>query len=229
MLKNAQKAKEEGKDSYEYFIKTTTCSEGYKLTSRGIECKENVAGLSLIFLCEALIKMKASAGKGSEMILLIKSHLSGLMSMRTSTGVPLFTVVEEEGLMFKGEGMALRFLNALIILESLLISKLKGDEEYLKEVWGMYSSMDLIVYLELPALLNNVFDEKEREGYAEAIKSIEKTSKYYEERRMASDLVMATIKKKAAKEAKSNHYIIVLCIIFFLFYTSVVIEFSQSI
>lgn len=228
MLKSAKKAKEEGKASFEYFIKAATGSEGYKLTSSGIECKENVAGLSLIFLCEALIKIEESAKK-NEMILVVKSHLSGLMKMRTSTGLPLCIIPEEEGIMFEGEGMALRFLNALIILESLLISKLKGDEAYLKEVWGMYSSMDLIVYLELPALLNNVLDEREREGYAEAIESEDKKSKYYEERGTAKDLVKATIKPVAeVKPASNNIPMILMGVIFFLFYTIVVIKVSQQ-
>lgn len=229
MLKSAKKAKEEGKASFEYFIKAATGSEGYKLTSRGIECKENVSGLSLIFLCEALIKMKESEKK-NEMILVVKSHLSGLMKMRTSTSLPLCIVAEEEGVMFEGEGMALRFLNALIILESLLISKLKGDEAYLKEVWGMYSSMDLIVYLELPALLNHILDEREREGYAEAIESEDKKSKYYEERRTAKDLVRATVRKPVVEvKSASNIPMIVMGVIFFLFYTSVVIKVSQQV
>lgn len=231
MLKSAKKAKYEGKDSYEYFIKSATGSEGFKLTSRGIECKENVSGLSLIFVCEALIKLaRSSGGRGerrNEMILVVKSHLSGLKKMRTSTGVPLCVVPEEEGVMFEGEGMSLRFLNALIIIESLLISKLKGDEEYLKEVWAMYSSMDLVVYLELPALLTNVLDNNEKEGYAMAVESIDKKSKYYEQRMMASELIRATIKKTV--EEKSNVVLIVVGIILFLLYTSVVIKFSQFI
>lgn len=228
MLKSAKQAKNEGKDSYEYFIKSATGSEGYKLTSRGIECKENVAGLSLIFLCEALIKMSSESGGGkrNEMILVVKSHLSGLMKMRTSTGVALFIVPEEEGIMFEGEGISLRFLNALIIIESLLISKLKGDEEYLKEVWSMYSPMDLVLYLELPAILTNVLDNKEKEGYAMAVESSDKKSKYYEERRMAGELIRATIKKTVEK--KSNAVMIVMGIVLFLLYTSVVIKLSQQ-
>ena len=231
MLKSAKKAKSEGRASFEYFIKASTGSEGFKLTSRGIECKENVAGISLIFLCVALIKIEGSEKK-NEMILVVKAHLSALMKMRTSTGLPLCIIPEEEGVIFEGEGMALRFLNALIILEGLIISKLKGDEAYLKEVWRMYSLMDLIVYLELPALLENVLDDAEREGYAVAIEpSKDKKSNYFEARKMASDLIKATKRRaegKLDKRANNNVPTIVLGLVFLLLYTSLVIKFSQD-
>lgn len=223
MLKGAKKAKEEGKDSFEYFVKTASGSEAYKLTSRGVECKENVAGMTLIFMCMALMKLESGAKeKRSDMILVIKSHLSGLMKMRTSTGVPLCIVREEEGIMFAGEGMALRFLNTLIIIESLLIAKLKGDSGYLKDSWGLYSPMDLVVYLELPALLNNVLDEEERMDYATCIESSDVNSRYYKERKMAADLVRATV----PSEEESNDMIIhvIAGIVLLTLYTVIIIQ-----
>ena len=224
MLNSAKKAKYEGRDSIEYFIKSGTGSEAYKLTSRGVECKENVAGMTLIFLCMALIKLNSKSQVNSDnMVLVLKSHLNGLMKMRTSTGVPLCVVEEEEGVMFAGEGMALRFLNALIIIESLLIAKLKRDGEYLKDAWGLYSSMDLVVYLELPVLMDGVLDEAERTGYAKAIEASDNKSRYYKVRKQASDLVRVTV-----KDVKKEAGMTVMKLFLFLLYTSAVIHFTMK-
>lgn len=228
MLKGAKKAKQEGRDTFEYFVKTAaTGTEAYKLTSRGIECKENVAGMTLIFLCMALIKFgSAKPDRKADMILMLKSHLSALMKMRMSTGVSLCIISEDEGVMFAGEGMSLRFLNALVILESLLVAKLKGDGEYLREIWGHYSSMDLVVYLELPALLNGVLDGREVLDYAKSVASSAPKSAYYKERRMASDLISATL--PAVEEPKGmSPTMLVTALLLFLLYTSIVIKLSQ--
>lgn len=229
MLKGAKKAKQEGRDTFEYFVKAaTTGTDAYKLTSRGIECKENVAGMTVIFVCMALIKLSsAQTERKADMILMLKSHLSALMKMRMSTGVPLCIISEEEGIMFAGEGMSLRFLNALIILESLLVAKLKGDAEYLREVWGVYSSMDLVVYLELPALLNGVLDEKEIMEYAKSVAASDPKSPYFKERSMASDLIRATVRNSGNEVEGVSPVMLVVGILLLLLYTGAVVKLSQ--
>lgn len=231
MLKNAKKAKSEKKDTFEYFVKAAVGSEAFKMIgNRVIECRENVAGMTLIFICMALMKAEADENvkvKRDDMILMLKAHLNGLLKMRTSTNVPLAVIPESEGVMFPGEGMFLRFLNSLIILESLLLSKLKKSADQMKETWQLYSSLDLVVYLQLPALLDGILSDAELAAYAAAIApKIDGEPKYKKERGNGSDLVRAMIQE--TENDRSNRTAIILFgIVLFILYTVLIIKLSK--
>lgn len=227
MLKNAKKAKNEQRDTFEYFVKAAVGSEAFKMSgTKMIECRENVAGMTLIFICMALMKVESERiSKRDDMVLMLKSHLNGLLKMRTSTNVPLSVISEPEGVMFPGEGMFLRFLNSLIILESLLLSKLKKSADMMKETWQLYSSLDLKVYLEMPALLDGVLSDDELGAYAAAIEpKVEGEKMYEDERRVSSKLVRSMIKD----DNRSRSMMIVLGVILFIFYTIIVIKISRK-
>lgn len=234
MLKGAKRAKNEETDTFEYFVKSAVTSEAFKMNgTKVIECRENVAGITLIFICIALIKIEKSGEKidrKGDMALLLKSHLTGLLKMRTSTNVPLSVISESEGIMFPGEGMFLRFLNSLIILESLLLSKLKKSSETMKETWKLYSSLDLKVYLELPALLDNILSAQELEDYAGAIEPKSSGESVYEgERRMSSKLVRSMIvTDDSDADGDKRPMILFASIILFILYTITVIKLSKS-
>jgi hypothetical protein len=260
MLKSAGKAKRDLRDNEEYFVRQILRSEAYKTNeqTRVIECKENVAGLALIFVVMAMIRRQESkrlVGFDDELLEDLKGHFEGLVQMRTSTSMPLCVMDEEEGTLFMGEGMALRFLNALIILESLLLSLLDASFST-SQVWAMYSKLDLILHLQLPALLEEILDESERTIYARVLEATNETiptSKQQHQRQQVRRIAAKLIKSlnstttetskmstfievvprpkritTSATNENSNSGIVVLAIIFLLFLGSFLVrEFSK--
>lgn len=226
MLRAVKRAKKERRDNFEYFLSAAIGSGAYRL-GRVIECRENVAGMALIFICTALIKYRKPQ-KDTRLRDDLKRHLSELKGMRTSVSVPLCVVPEAEGIMFPGEGMSLRFLNALIILESLLLAKMdEGSIKKLKNNWSMYSSLDLIINLELPALLG-VLSDVEKELYAKMVMENKEESEYEEERKTAGKLILSTRSKIRTDDASETSIgIKIFGIILFLFYTILLIKFSS--
>lgn len=231
MLKNARKAKSERRDTFDWFLRNATNSGAYRM-GLVIECRENVAGMSLLFLCMALIKFDGKIKPADEATEELKKHLAALKAMRTSTSVPLCVAPEEEGIMFPGEGMSLRFLNALIIFESLLLSKMTTDKEnnVLKENWKMYSSLDLMISLQLPALLN-VLDDDEKSALADKLENTDGYNEGSKERAMAAKLILSTAagtqRARNEKEEDSKFGNNVLVLILFVMYTLAVIKLSH--
>lgn len=228
MLKSVKQAKKNHNDTFEYFLRSATGSGAYRL-GRVIECRENVAGMTLIFICTALIKycreFDEEEGDQDSLRTLLREHLTELKIMRRSVNVPLCVVPEEEGVMFPGEGMSLRFLNALIILESLLLARMTGDTSGLKENWSMYSPLDLVINLELPALLG-VLDDAEKEEYAASM--IEGAKVYERERGKAAGLVLAMRSRRKEKEGgDKSGMMAVFGFIFILFYTVIIIKLTK--
>lgn len=232
MLENAKRAKSDQRDSFEWFLLSATNSGAFQL-GRVIDCRENVAGMTLIFMCMALIKFnQQQQQKQPERGLVeeLKKHLDALKVMRTSTNVPLCIIPEGEGVMFPGEGMSLRFLNALIILESLLLSKLVNiGNTLLSENWGMYSSLDLMISLELPALMG-VLNDAEKRAFADILS--DSTGYGNSERKMAADLIRSTVTNKVPQRVKeeqedSKSGMMFLGFIFLVFYTWTVIKFIK--
>lgn len=238
MLKSVKKAKKDGRDTFEYFLRSAVGSGAYRL-GRVIECRENVAGMTLIFVCMALIKYrerKQLEGEGDLLKEMLRNHLEELKVMRTSVSVPLCVIPEEEGVMFPGEGMSLRFLNALLILESLLLTRMTGETGIMQESWSLYSPLDLVINMELPSLLG-VLTDSEKLRYAEAINMRRDGYGYEEEGKRAAALILATRELKDGKvkgkgegdssSASSSSTMKVLALIFMIFYTIVVIKLSS--
>ena len=237
MLENAKRAKSDQRDSFEWFLLSATNSGAFQL-GRVIDCRENVAGMTLIFMCMALIKFKQRQQQMQQpergLVEELKKHLDALKVMRTSTNVPLCIIPEGEGVMFPGEGMSLRFLNALIILESLLLSKLLMNpvnigNTLLSENWGMYSSLDLMISLELPALMG-VLNDAEKRAFADILS--DSTGYGNSERKMAADLIRSTVTNKVPQRVKeeqedSKFGMKFLGFIFLVFYTWTVIKFIK--
>ena len=235
MLKNAKRAKSERRDTFKWFLQSATSSGAYRM-GRVIECRENVAGMTVIFICMALIKYKTNTRPEDGIVEELKGHLEGLKMMRTSTSVPLCMIPEKEGIMFPGEGMSLRFLNALIILESFLLSKISNTtKKVIAENWGMYSSLDLMISLELPALLD-VLDDEEKRVFADKLSNDSDDGdkeNYCKERRVASKLIKSTVStqifqrvRKEEEDVKFGQMVMVLILI--VIYTLFVIKFSQN-
>lgn len=232
MLKNARNAKSDRRDTFDWFLRNATSSGAFRM-GRAIECRENVAGMTLLFLCMALIKYNNNKNTSVDGVTEeLKKHLDALKVMRTSTSVPLCVIPEEEGIMFPGEGMSLRFLNALIILESLFLSKMTG-KNVLKENWEMYSSLDLIISLQLPALLG-VLNDEEKRAFADKLENINTEGEGSKERRMAAKLIKSTItipqttQRAKEEEEDSKFGRIIIALILFVMYTLAVIRFSQD-
>lgn len=231
MLKNARKAKSERQDTFDWFLRNAMSSGGFRM-GQVIECRENVAGMTLLFLCMALIKYNNKNASAAEEL---KRHLDALKVMRTSTNVPLCVIPEEEGIMFPGEGMSLRFLNALIILESLLLSQMGTNtgKNILKENWEMYSPLDLMISLQLPVLLG-VLNDEEKRAFAHKLKNVDSKVEGSKERILAAKLIISTItipqtpSRAREDEEDSKFGRNILALILFVVYTFVVVRLSQD-
>lgn len=152
-----------------------------------VECRENEAGIAVIYAVMAiniaeylysveeplqLMKDRDAIAKTAHRV---TSHLNELVSIRISNRSMNIFVEGKE--LIPGEGMALKFLNTLILLEAILLIQvhmilpvLSDPDELVRHIFSLYAPSDILFILQMPSVVG--MTRNELKILAKAIRTI---------------------------------------------------------